>query len=169
MRSHAIGSMTRRELMKLSAAAAAVTAGGLTRPVQAQTPKRGGTFRLRSHVAPVHFDPHQTIAFSTMIPLSLAYSRLVKVKGGSAIVPGTQPVEGDLAESWERQGENVYVFKLRKGVHWHNKPPLNGRELTAEDVKFTYDRFLTEKGNPLRYLLDPVDRIEVVDRYTVRF
>jgi peptide/nickel transport system substrate-binding protein len=44
-----------------------------------------------------------------------------------------------------------------------------GRELTAEDVKFTYDRFLTEKGNPLRYVLDPMDRVEVADRYTVRF
>jgi len=39
----------------------------------------------------------------------------------------------------------------------------------AEDVKFTYDRFLTEKGNGNRYLLDSVDRIEVVDRYTVKF
>ena len=39
----------------------------------------------------------------------------------------------------------------------------------AEDVKFTYDRFLTEPGNPNRYILEPVDRIEVVDRYTVKF
>ena len=46
---------------------------------------------------------------------------------------------------------------------------MNGRELTAEDVKFSYDRFLTEKGNPLKFMLDPVDRVEVVDRYTVRF
>jgi peptide/nickel transport system substrate-binding protein len=46
---------------------------------------------------------------------------------------------------------------------------VNGRELTAEDVKFSYDRFLTEKGNPLKFMLDPVDRVEVVDRYTVRF
>ena len=54
-------------------------------------------------------------------------------------------------------------------MKWHNKPPVNGRELVAEDVKFTYDRFLTEKGNGNRYLLDAVDRIEVVDRYTVKF
>ena len=39
----------------------------------------------------------------------------------------------------------------------------------ADDVKFTYDRFLTEQGNPLRYMLESVDRIEVVDRYTVKF
>jgi peptide/nickel transport system substrate-binding protein len=54
-------------------------------------------------------------------------------------------------------------------VRWHSKPPVNGRELVADDVKFTFNRFLTVKGNPERYLLDPVDRVEVVDRYTVKF
>src|SRR4030095_15604840 len=117
-------SLTRRDLLKLGGTALAVgaPAGFVTaHPAEAQSPKRGGRFRLRSHVPPVHFDPHQTLAFSTMIPLSFAYSRLVKIKGGSAVVPGTQPVEADLAESWERQGDNVYAFKLRKGVRWHNK------------------------------------------------
>jgi ABC-type transport system substrate-binding protein len=124
--------LSRRDLLKLGSAAAMVGTGAhvldLARPTpaQAQTPKRGGTFRLRSHVAPVHFDPQQTIAFSTMIPLSFAYSRLVKVKAGSSVVPGTQPIEGDLAESWERQGDTVYVFKLRKGVRWQPKPPSMG-------------------------------------------
>src|SRR5262249_58323707 len=39
----------------------------------------------------------------------------------------------------------------------------------ADDVKFTYDRFLTEPGNANRYMLDRVERVEVVDRYTVKF
>ncbi|HEU5191639.1 MAG TPA: ABC transporter substrate-binding protein [Methylomirabilota bacterium] len=164
--------IARRELFKLGAAAAAVGAGGhlldLTRPAAAQTPKRGGTFRLRSHVQPVHFDPHATLAFSTMIPLSYAYSRLVKVKAGSSVLPGTQPVEADLAESWERQGDTAYVFKLKKGVRFHPKPPVNGRELTAEDVKFTYERFLAST-NPNRGTLEAIDKIEAVDKYTVKF
>ncbi len=161
--------MTRRDVLKLSGAALAATRLVTPQPAAAQTPKRGGTFRLRSHVAPVHFDPHQTIAFSTMIPLSLAYSRLVKVKAGSAIVPGTQPIEGDLAESWERQGDTVYVFKLKRGVRWHNKAPLNGRELTAEDVRYSYDRFLNIKGNPNKTILGMVDKVEASDKYTVKF
>jgi peptide/nickel transport system substrate-binding protein len=166
-------SLTRRDVLKLGGAALAATTVGIgplaPQPAAAQTPKRGGTFRLRSHVAPVHFDPQQTIAFSTMIPLSLAYSRLVKVKAGSAVVPGTQPVEGDLAESWERHGDNVYVFKLKKGVRWHNRAPLNGRELTAEDVRYSYDRFLTIKGNPNKSILGMVDKVEALDKYTVKF
>jgi peptide/nickel transport system substrate-binding protein len=165
-------SLTRRDLLKLGGAGLAAGSAldlGRPGPAAAQTPKRGGIFRLRSHVAPVHFDPHQTLAFSTMIPLSFAMSRLVKVKAGSAVVPGTQPVEGDLAESWERQGDTTYVFKLRKGVRWHPRPPVNGRELTAEDVKYTYDRFLTIKGNANRAILEMVDKVEAPDRYTVRF
>src|SRR5216684_4128030 len=89
--------------------------------------------------------------------------------GGASVVPGTQPIENDLAESWERQGDTVYVFKLKKGVRWHNKPPVNGRELTAEDVKYTYERFLTIKGNGNKTVLEMVDKVEAVDKYTVKF
>jgi len=80
------------------------------------------------------------------------------------------PLEPALATGWEISPDQLtFTFHLRHGVRWQNRPPVNGRELTADDVKFTYDRFLTEKGNPLRFMLDPVDRVEVVDRYTVRF
>jgi peptide/nickel transport system substrate-binding protein len=167
--------ITRRDVLKLGSAAlaagAAGTVAGLGSPgeAQAQTPKRGGMFRIRQHVQPVHFDPHLTLAFPTMMPLSYCMSRLVKVKAGPAVVPGTQPIEGDLAESWTQVNDVTYVFKLRKGVRWHPRPPVNGRELTAEDVKYTYDRFLTIKGNPNRPRLETVDKIEVVDRHTVRF
>src|ERR1051326_1467393 len=104
-----------------------------------------------------------------MMVLSYAMSRLVRVKAGPSVVPGTQPVEGDLAESWQRTSDTTYVYKLRKGVRWHNKPPVNGRELTADDVKYSYDRFLTIKGNGNRYLLEAVEKIEAPDKYTVKF
>jgi peptide/nickel transport system substrate-binding protein len=90
-------------------------------------------------------------------------------KVGPDVRPGTFNVEPDLAEGWEEVDDTTYVFHLRKGVKWHNKPPVNGRELVADDVKFTYDRFLTEQGNANRYMLAAVERVEVVDRYTVKF
>jgi peptide/nickel transport system substrate-binding protein len=160
--------LSRRDLLKLSAAAAATSALDI-RPAEAQSPKRGGVFKIRHHVQPVHFDPHQTLAFPTMMALSYCMSRLVRVKAGPSVVPGTQPVEGDLAESWQRTNDTTYVFKLRKGVRWHNKAPVNGRELTAEDVKYTYERFLSIKGNGNRYLLEAVEKIEAPDKYTVKF
>jgi peptide/nickel transport system substrate-binding protein len=91
------------------------------------------------------------------------------VKSGSATRAGTTPLEGDLAESWTIPNETTYVFKLRRGVRWHPKPPVNGRELTAEDIKYTYDRFLTVKGNNNRGVLEQIDRIDAIDRHTVRF
>jgi peptide/nickel transport system substrate-binding protein len=159
--------LSRRDLLKLGAAAVAVSAA--PGAAAAQTPKRGGVFQVRHAVQPVHFDPHQTISFATMMPLSYCMSRLVKVKAGPSVVPGTQPLEGDLAESWSQVNDTTYVFKLRKGVRWHPKPPLDGRELTADDVKYTYDRFLTIKGNGNRSLLEFVDKIETLDKHTVRF
>jgi peptide/nickel transport system substrate-binding protein len=161
--------LSRRDLMKLSGTA---LAGAALAPsvARAQTPKRGGTLRLAFQADPVTgFDPHQTIAFLTMVPLSFAYSRLVKVKAGSSVKPMTYPIEPDLAESWDHPNETTYVFKLRKGVRWHPKPPVNGRELTADDVKYTYERFLTIKGNGNRPVLETVEKIEAVDKHTVRF
>ncbi len=167
-------SITRRDVLKASGAVVAGLVGGsrLLAPqtVRAQTPKRGGTFRLVLQSDPVTgFDPHQTISFVTMVPLSFAYSRLVKVKAGPSVKPMTYPIEPDLAESWTQPDDKTYVFKLKKGVRWHPKPPVNGRELTADDIKYTYERFLTIKGNGNRPVLEYVDRIDVLDKYTVKF
>jgi ABC-type transport system substrate-binding protein len=170
--------LSRRTILKLGGAAAVGAFGlrpgesfadGDPPPEKAKQPDRGGTFRIRIGQSPAHFDPHQTAAYSTMVPLSFAYSRLVMIKPGSSIVPGTQPLDSDLAQSWDRVGDTVYVFRLRQGVRWQPKPPVNGRELTAEDVKYTYDRFLATKGNPNRPLLEMVDKVEAPDKYTVKF
>ena len=131
-------------------------------------PQRGGILRVSGR-DPQHFDPHLTFNVRTHTTLSFVYSKLVRYQVGAGIAPGTFLIEPDLAERWEVPDDTTYVFHLRKGVTWHNRPPVNGRELVAEDVKFTFDRFLAEQANPLRYMLEPVDRVEVVDRYTVKF
>jgi peptide/nickel transport system substrate-binding protein len=163
--------VSRRDLLKTGAGAVALAVSGvqLATPVQAQTPKKGGTLRLTFQADPLHFDPHQTLSFVTMCPLSLVYSRLVKVKAGPTVRPMTYPVEADLAESWTQPNDTTYIFKLKKGVRWHNKPPVNGRELTADDVKYTYERFLSIAGNPNKPVLEYVDKIEAPDKYTVKF
>lgn len=171
MDEHLSSTVSRRDLLKLSGAAVAagVTIDFLApRPAEAQTPKRGGVFRICAFADPTGFDPHLTVNWWTMINLSFTHSRLLKHKAGPSVQPGTFPVEGDLAESWAQPNETTYIFKLRKGVRWHSKPPVNGRELTAEDVSYTYDRFLTIKGNPNRPVLEQIERIEALDRHTVR-
>jgi peptide/nickel transport system substrate-binding protein len=159
--------LSRRHLLKLGGAA---LAGASMTPsvARAQTPKRGGTLAIRTYDPP-HFDPFQTISYKTHIALSFTHSRLLKHKAGPSVVPGTFPVEGDLAESWTQPNETTYVFKLRRGVKWHNKPPVNGRELTADDVVFSVNHFLTVKGNANAYMLKAVDKVEATDKYTVKF
>jgi peptide/nickel transport system substrate-binding protein len=132
------------------------------------SPRRGGILRARGW-DPVHFDPHLTRSFTTHTALSFVCNKLLRHKVGPDVPPGTFIVEPDLAERWEAPDDTTYIFHLRQGVKWHNRPPLNGRELVAEDVKYSFDRFLTVDGNPERQLLEAVDRVEVVDRYTVKF
>ena len=153
-----------------------LTAGGLTvagavllpRAARAQSPKRGGTISIRAWDPP-HWDPFQTISYKTHIALSFTHSRLLKHKAGPGVTPGTFPIEGDLAESWTQPTDTTYVFKLRKGVKWHNKPPVNGRELTADDVVFSVNHFLTVKGNANAYMLKSVEKVEALDKHTVKF
>jgi peptide/nickel transport system substrate-binding protein len=166
--------LTRRELLTAGLVAGATIAlRPLARPPllwgsEAGQPKRGGILRVRGFDPP-NFDHHLNAHGFTQSAAGFVYSKLVRHKVGADIAPGTFIIEPDLAERWEELDDTTYVFHLRHGVKWHHKPPVNGREFVAEDVKFSYDRVLTEKGSVNRYLLDSVDRIEVVDRYTVKF
>jgi peptide/nickel transport system substrate-binding protein len=156
----------RRDLLKLSLAGAA---SAMIAPAVAlaPTPRRGGVLTVRVWDPP-HFDPYLIVAFKTQIVYSFTHSRLLKHRAGPGVQPGTFVLEGDLAETWSQPDETTYLFKLRKGVRWHPKPPVNARELTAEDVVYSFERFRTVKGNPQNYLLAMVDRVEAVDRYTVK-
>src|SRR5262249_54533494 len=67
-----------------------------------------------------------------------------------------------LAESWEESEDGLYYeFKLRPGLKFHNGDPL-----TAEDVKFSFERY---KGAAASILHDRVVRVEIVDPRVVRF
>ena len=73
---------------------------------------------------------------------------------------------GELAESWKinKGPEPEITFLLRKGIRWHD-----GREFTAEDVKFTYERIMDEKTNTVRRSdYELVKKAEVLDRYTFK-
>ena len=49
-------------------------------------------------------------------------------------------VKGNLAESFETPDPLTIIFHIREGVHWQDKAPMNGRELTADDVVFNFHR-----------------------------
>ena len=161
-------SATRRDVLKLSGAALAAGALAPRSAAWGQAPKRGGTVTVRAWDPP-HFDPYLIVAYKTQIVYSFTHNRLLKHKTGPAVTPGSFLLEGDLAESWSQPDETTYVFKLRPGVRWHNKPPVNGRELVAEDVVYSMERFRTVKGNPQAYMLTALEKVEALDKYTVKF
>src|SRR6266702_73876 len=164
--------LTRRDMLTLGATVVGTGVIELANPARAhaQTPKRGGVFRIRGEDPVSGLDPHIVVNHHRIATnLSFTHSRLVRIKSGAQVKPGTMPIEPDLAESWTQANDTTFVFKLRKGVRWHNKPPVNGRELTAEDVRYSVEHFLTIQGNANAYMLKTVERVEATDRYTVKF
>ncbi|PYI52841.1 ABC transporter substrate-binding protein [Paenibacillus flagellatus] len=70
-----------------------------------------------------------------------------------------------LAHHWETDGTNrTWTFYLRKGVSFHH-----GRELTADDAAYTFERLRREDGTSrYRWMFDGIERIEAVNRRTLR-
>jgi len=121
---------------------------------------RGSTATIRS------FDVHQETASSCNFFANMVYNGLLKL--GQRMTD----IELDLAESYEQTDDLTYVFKLRKGVKWQNVPPVNGRELTSADVKYSIERMMGMhgKGNfTHKYYFMKLDTIETPDKYTVIF
>ena len=69
-----------------------------------------------------------------------------------------------LATSWKSNKDGTeWVFHIRKGVKFHS-----GNELTAYDVKWSIDRTM-RMGEGAAFIWDPVKKMEVLDKYTVKF
>ena len=83
---------------------------------------------------------------------------------------------GVLAESWSQPDPLTYIIKVRQGVHWHDKPPMNGRELTAQDIEYNFHRVLgmgsgfTERSeHATSFRGVEVESITATDKSTVQF
>ena len=87
-------------------------------------------------------------------------------------------VRGQLAESYEISPDGLtFTFNIRKGVNWHDKAPMNGRELVAEDIVQSFHRFaglgdFAEAGaSPFNSNISKLsfESITAPDKYTVVF
>jgi peptide/nickel transport system substrate-binding protein len=102
--------------------------------------KRGGTLRVRHTGDPATLDPSQAIN-PLNAPARLALNTLVRIGYGVNKWPDNQIIP-DIAESWEiGNGGTQITLKLRQGVKWHNKAPVNGRAMDIDDVMFSWNRF----------------------------
>lgn len=153
--------LTRRGL--LASTAAFVSLAGLSvHPGQLfaqETPVSGGTLKVAFSADPAGFDPALGPSGMSHVVIEQIYSTLMSVDTDAVPYP-------DLAESYEVSDDGLtYTFKLRDGVQFHNGDPL-----TAEDVKFTFDRLRAEdSGYSYKSQIETIESVDVIDPLTVQF
>src|SRR5207244_2883031 len=124
---------------------------GLGTPTSSRAAPEGQlTWGVHISLAPTWFDPAETSGIITpFMVLYALHDALVKPMPGNPTAPA-------LAESWSASPDGlVYEFVLRKSVKFHNGDPV-----TAEDVKFSFERY---RGAAYRPLKDSVAAIETPD------
>jgi len=125
--------------------------------------KPGGVLRMGIPNRPPHFDLHQSGTFFNLGAMACMFDNLIRRDpfDRNNIIP-------DLAHSWEiAEDGKTYTFFLRKDVQFHD-----GSELTAEDVKATFDRIANPPsgvGIPRSILFKSVSEIKAPDKYTIEF
>ena len=123
----------------------------------AEEDKYGGTFVLNLKGDPKSFNPDGVADDYNFHISQNLYSRLVQMNINEEIMP-------DLATDWEfsEDGKTV-TFHLQENALWHDGEPV-----TSEDVKFTFETIINEKGHASNGLTDVVS-IEAPDEHTVVF
>lgn len=148
---------------------AATAAGGTA--AAAGKPKRGGTLRIAANASPPTLDPFKTASSYTRSYSGGVYSTLFNPKGVPADQFPSFELTPDAAESYEVTGDGLqYTVKLRKNVKY--QPPVD-RLMTAEDVVYSFDRFLGKAGDntpaPNIDQFDMLDSVSAPDASTVVF
>jgi peptide/nickel transport system substrate-binding protein len=140
-------------LLAFLAMALAIGAWGVAR---AGSPQGQLTWGVHITLAPTWFDPAETPGIIT------PYMVLYALHDAMAKPMPGQPLAPSLAESWSASEDALtYDFVLRDGVKFHN-----GETVTAEDVKFSFERY---RGASAKVLHERVAAIETPDARHIRF
>jgi peptide/nickel transport system substrate-binding protein len=157
---------TRREVLRLLGWSAAGLAGGavpLGRPglARAQAPRRGGEIKVGIFQNIDTLDAHNTTFITACAIHNNIYNGLLKIVSTDGKSVDFKP---ELAREWEIQGDRVHVFRLQKGVTFHNGDPF-----TAADVKWNLERVKDKQQAPIHaWKLALLESIETPDPHTVK-
>lgn len=133
------------------------------------TPKQGGalvTYLKSPSSEALETDGLRSNSANSQPLFALFYNRLLRLKMGEGIPSEDRTIEGELAAKWEQPDPLTLTFQLRPGVKFHNKPPVNGREMTADDIKFSLERLLGSQFSYL-YFFDSIASVNAVSPQTV--
>ena len=122
---------------------------------------------MSRQVAP-HSDVHMEVsaALAAWGP-GIAYSRLLRFRSGDGVELPSLSVECEVCIGWEMTGGTTFEFRLRDDVLWQDLQPVNGRQLVADDIAYSYERQRSE-GMPNGALLNIVDAVEVESQDLLR-
>jgi len=136
-------------------------------------PKQGGTLNV-SRDDPTDFDL-TWFGKGNGTGKEWSYQSLLRFSAGADVKYSDLIIRPELAERWEVSPDaKTYTFHLRKGARFHDLPPVNGREVTAEDVKWTFE-YATRTGqfadkklpqSQFDWMFESLDRVEVTGPYT---
>ncbi len=118
------------------------TSGLLYSPADTtKTAKKGGVYKALTSADVTSFDPLSSQSFTTQVAAGGIYSRLLKIVPG--VLRGSAgDVEGDLAEKWEVSDDKQQItLTLRQNVKWDARAPTNSRQVVADDVVFSWNKF----------------------------
>ena len=155
-----------------TASPAATTGGaatGTATEASASTPKTGGRYQIAINQEVASLDVFATGSFTAPTSSSAyAQSRLFKYRTGPGYDSAQRESEGDLVTSFEIVDDLTWILKIREGVKFHNVAPVNGRELDAEDIVFSWQRFVgmpaVKSGDITPYIKD----VEALDSNTIQ-
>lgn len=139
-------------------------------------PQSGGVLNARVPTDYYDFDVTLTGKGTNARVQGLSYSSLLGFKSGPDVPYSQYILQPKLAEKWSVNADGTsFTFNLRKGVKWANLPPVNGRDLTSADVKWTYEYgsrtgALKDKKLPtgqFDWMFEGLKEIQTPDPYTV--
>jgi peptide/nickel transport system substrate-binding protein len=141
--------------------------GGDSTPTATADPgeiQEGGTLVWGHSEVTQNLDIHQTATASTGRFLDSVYQSMVGLTRDLELSTETDIANRGLAADWEVSDDLLtYTFTLREGVSFHD-----GTELTAEDVKYSYDRIANpDTGAIMQFVFSRTESVEVEDDYTV--
>ena len=129
-------------------------------------PRRGGRWAIRAAGDPPTLDPYGSGSFATKGFAAFVYSRLFKIDAQPNTNPYDRPIVPDAVESWESEDGQNWTFTLRDGIKFHDIEPLSGRELTTEDVLFSWAQLTAEESVNASAVENVID-IQAVDDTTL--